>query len=381
MPINDLPLELLETVFVNLRSTDLAECQLVCRKWHQAAELKLYKNVDFRTEKSLHQFTRFIQTSQYSIFPYGLLVESIHFNIFQVFSIHTFIVNVRTLLQYCCNTRSISSNNIISNSILQPLSSLPEDIQLEKLESIPLNDYGIYYHLCARKFHQSLTELNLQDHQSNQELVLNHGFPNLTRLMLGTCSQPLNVIYSVLKTSARLQYLKFRLTSPLVESPKLTEEYPSLRELEISTKLEHGLDYVVLNEFLYKFINVEKITMSVFDRITNSQSLDKLYAIRDIISWINKRSDSKLCIKNFKDENLFTYLKFIFNTIPLQKEDWNNKLVFFHTAIHTQPFISYSTHTGYKERTMAITMNDYFANNFVCNYLNRLELPFNVYVQ
>ncbi|KAG2203887.1 hypothetical protein INT46_005757 [Mucor plumbeus] len=243
MTINDLPAELLEVVFVKLRSTDLAECQLVCRKWLQAVELKPYKNIDFCTEKSLYQLTRFIQTSQYSAFPYGSLVETINFNIFQVFNIHTFIINVRNLLYCCRNTRSISANNVISGSVLQSLSFLPEDIQLEKLESIPITDYDIYYRLCAIKFHQSLTELDLQDYQSNQELVLNHGFPNLTKLTLGSCTQPLKVIYSVLETSIRLQYLKFKLTHPQVESIESTVEYPSLRELEISTKLENGLNY------------------------------------------------------------------------------------------------------------------------------------------
>lgn len=377
--INDLPLEILENICLHLWSTDLAQFSSVCHTWHQAVGTKPFRNVNFITERSLGRFINFLLENA---FPYGSLVECIHFDMVQVFIVRNLVVNMQNLLYFCPNVQSISGNKVISTTVLQSLSSLPSDTELSRLQTIPITDWDIHYSLCAKKFNQSLMELDLRKLASDKKLMMGYGFPNLKRLTLGSTDQPFRLIDSTLAESDQLEYLHFELANtPFVIPPSAVDTYPSVQELALSSKLEHNFDYVGLNTFLFRFINAEKLTMSLFDTISRNQSLDQLYAFRDFIAWINTLDDGKLCIINVKPENLLTHLKYIYNTIPAHKEDWKTKIVFLRFSYYSSPIISYSTHTGYRERTFAITLDNDFAKNLVCSYLNRLKMPFTVRVQ
>ncbi|KAK4518686.1 uncharacterized protein ATC70_008908 [Mucor velutinosus] len=378
--INDLPLEIIEIICLHLWSMDLAQVSLVCHKWHQAVGIKPFKKVGLTTERNLD---RFIDILEDSPFPYGALVERIHFDIFQVFFTRTFAVNVKKLLYFCPNVQFITSNKVISTAVLQELLSLPKDTELNRLKTIPIVSYSLCYNLCARRFSQSLIELDLQNFASDKQLVLNHGFPNLKRLTLRSADKPFDLIDSVLTKSDHLEYLNFDLASSRFSIPSsaIDKCYPSLLELTMLFKEEYSFDYRALNTFFFRFIKLEKLTMSIFDAINDNQPLDQLYAFRDFITWVNTVHDSKICIKNVKPENLLTYLKYIYNTIPPHKESWKTKIVFLRSLYYRGSIITYSTHTGYRERTFAITLDNYFARNFVCNYLNKLQMPFTVYIQ
>lgn len=378
--INDLPLEIVEIICLHLWSTDLAQVSCVCHEWHQAVGIKPFKNVDFATEKSLHLFISFLHKNS---FPHGSLVERIHFDICQVFITGSFVVNVQKLCYFCPNVQFISSNKVISTTVLQPLSSLPSDTELSRLKAIPITDYNVYYSLCAKKFSRSLMELNLRNLAPDKKLVLKQGFPNLKRLILGSTDKPFDLIDSARTKNDRLEYLDFDLTNTRFDtnSSSATDKYPSLLELKMSCKVEHSLDYVALNTFLFRFTNMKKLTVSLFDAINDNQTFDQLCAFRDFIAFANTMNDSKICIINFRHENLLTYLKYIYNTIPLHKEEWKTKVVFLRSSYYRGSVISYSTHTGYRERTFAITLDNHFVKNFVCNYLNKLHMPLTVYIQ
>ncbi|CEP15321.1 hypothetical protein [Parasitella parasitica] len=381
MSMSNFPVELLEIILANLYSTDLAACHLVCRKWHMTIGLKPFKNVDFDTEKSLVKFTTYIQKSHYNSSFYGSLVKKIHFNLYQISSTHTFATFVRFLIQYCKNIHTITSNSVIDNVVLQALNSLPSDLQLNRLRRIPIVGYDVYYGLCAQKFRQSITQLDLRNPDLNREAVLNHAFPKLKELSLGAMVNPLATISSILNTSTQLSYLKFELKQSPPVSRLPTKEHSSVCELEISSKVTNGFDHAELNKFLFSFINTDKLTISMFDSVDSSQPPDQIDAVRDFMYWVNALEDGRLCIKNLRPENLLTYLKYIFNTIPHEREDWKTKLVFLHPSLYADPVISYSTHTGYRERTFGIMLDNSFAKNLICSYLNRLCLPYTVHLQ
>ncbi|KAL9550495.1 hypothetical protein MBANPS3_004701 [Mucor bainieri] len=278
-----------------------------------------------------------------------------------------FVINMHQLFYFCPNVQFISGNKVISNTVLQSLSSLPTNAVLSRLKTIPNVDYySVHYNLCAKKFNQSLMELDVRHLTPEKQLVLSQGFPKLKRLTLGSTDKPFDLIDSVLMKSDCLEYLNFDLiNSQLGTSFSATHQYPSLLELKMSSNVGSGFDYVALNTFLFRFVNMEKLTVSIFDSINDSQPSDQLYAIRDFIAWINTVNDSKMCIKNVRPENLLTYLKYICNTIPPYKEDWTTKIAFLRSSFINDSVISYSTHTGYRERTFAITLDNSFARNFV----------------
>ncbi|KAI8640930.1 hypothetical protein BD408DRAFT_419035 [Parasitella parasitica] len=294
---------------------------------------------------------------------------------------HRFATTVRSFIQYCRDIRSITSNNVIDNAVLHSLSSLPDDMHLDRLQRIPIVNYDIYYGLCVRKFRLSITQLDLQSPEVNCELVLNCGFPNLRELTLGALTDPLAIISSVLNTSTRLSYVKFQLTQSPLMSRIPAKEHSSLRDLEISSKVANGFNHAELNKFLFNLTNAEKLTISIFDSVNDSQPPSQLEAVRDFMLWMNVLADSKLCIKNIKPANLLTYLKYIFNTLPPEKEDWKTKLVFLRPSYYADPVISYSTRTGHKERTFGIALDNSFAKNLVCSYLDRLQLQYTVHLQ
>ncbi|GAN01788.1 hypothetical protein MAM1_0012c01223 [Mucor ambiguus] len=377
--INSLPLEIVEIVCLHLWSTDLAQVSSVCHKWHQAVGFKLFRNVGFTTEKNLVQFIDFLGDNS---FPYGSLAERIHFDIVRVFSTGRFVSHVQRLFYFCPNAQFISSNEVFSITILQSLSSLPTDTKLSCLMTIPIVDYNVYYSLCAKKFSQSLIELDLRNLVSDKNLVLSQEFPRLKRLTLGLTDKPFDLIDSIMMKSSHLEYLSFDLiSSQFGTSFPATDVYPSLLELKMLSRVKEDFDYIALNTFLLRLVNLEKLTVSIFDMINNNQPPDQLYAFRDFIAWVNTVHDGKICIRNTRPENLLTYLKYICNTIPPHKEDWKTKIAFLRSSYYSDSVISYSTRTGYRERTFAVTLDNYFAKNFVCNYLNKLQIPFTVWVQ
>ncbi|KAF1805432.1 hypothetical protein V8B55DRAFT_1562281 [Mucor lusitanicus] len=300
-----------------------------------------------------------------------------------VFIAGTFVINIHELLNFCPNVQFISSNKVLSTTILQSLSSLPPGTELSRLKAIPVVDYGVVYSLCVKKFSRTLMGIDLRSVMSdNKRAILDQEFPNLKKLALGSVDSPLDLINLVLTKSNHLEYLSFDLISPRLGTPlSATDKYPSLLELKIQFKIAHNVDYVGLNTLLFRFVNLEKLTVSIFDAISDNPPSDQLYAFRDFLAWANTVPNTKMCIKNFRHENLLTYLKYVCNTIPSDKEGWKTKVAFLRSSHYSGPIISYSTHTGYRERTLAITLDDYFARNLICNYLKKLQMPFTIWIQ
>ncbi|KAL9536705.1 hypothetical protein MBANPS3_012435 [Mucor bainieri] len=289
-----LPTELLLTIFEYIDAKDMIEFQQVCKSWFYPAKIKLYSDLVVNTNPALGK-------AIFSLEINGHLVKHLSLNSIESSKNYAPGSELKTLLGYCSNVRSISSTGTTLDAIvLKALASL-RDQPLSKLQKIPTAFPKCrQYTQCVYKYRKSLTEVCV-DHDGIDHTLISDlkQFPELVSLNIRSPIRDLFRFDRLIASCPKLSCISLVL-QPLKRAIWLVplssvSNNDSLQKLAFTATMNALFDFTHLYGLLRKFKALETLSLVVHsDFLPRSTTTHVLKYWAEIIKLANRLQDVEI---------------------------------------------------------------------------------------
>lgn len=288
-----LPTKLLLAIFDHVDAKYMIECQKVCKSWFYPARIKLYFDLVISTNATLGKAIYSLQTN-------GHLVKNLSLDSIESSSDYAPEPDLKTLLSYCSNVRSVSSTGTTMDAeVLGALASLRGQC-LSKLQRIPAAFANCpQYTKCANKYRKSLTEVYINHDRIDNTLISNaKRFPELVSLSIRNPVRDLSRFNRLLASCPKLVCISLVLQPFKSERHQLFLSFVnsncSLQKLALTTTMNALFDFSHLHGLIWKFKALQALSLVIRSDFLPRSTAHALTYWAEIIRRVNRLQDVEI---------------------------------------------------------------------------------------